>query len=213
MCFSAGASFTAGTVIAVVGIATIFKVKKPGLRVFSVIPLIFALQQFAEGCLWLTLQDGGHLIIQKISTFVFLTAAVVIWPVVVPLSTLLAEEDSKRRKVLKVLLGIGVVISLYYAFFVFISGVTPQILTCHILYVTSAPKSLEIPTFMTYLAVTLIPLFVSSVKKMKLLGSLMFVSCVVAVIFYTKTVTSVWCFFAAILSVVIYLIIREYNKA
>jgi hypothetical protein len=37
----------------------------------------------------------------------------------------------------------------------------------------------------------------------------MFLACVVTVIFYVKNVTSVWCFFAAILSVGIYRMISN----
>jgi hypothetical protein len=47
-------------------------------------------------------------------------------------------------------------------------------------------------------------LFISGVKGMRWLGILMFLAVVVTVIFYVKNVTSVWCFFAAIISVLIY---------
>jgi len=213
MCFSAGASFTAGAVLAVAGIATLREAHKPSQTLFAVIPLIFGIQQLAERCLWLTLQNGDHFIIQKISTFVYLTAAVIIWPVLLPLAILLMEEMGKKRRTLKILLVTGIALALYYACWLYFFKITPQILDCHIFYKNASPHSLMIPTFLIYLAVTLSPLFVSSVKRMYLLGILMFLSCGVAVIFYTKFVTSVWCFFAAVISVVIFLILRGMNKA
>lgn len=217
MCFSAGASFTAGAIISAIGIATIKEVQKPSQRVFASIPLIFGIQQIAEGCLWMTLQNGDYAIIQKISTYIFLLTADALWPVIIPLSVLLLEEDGKRRRILRILLFTGIILALYYAYFILFFKVSPQILNCHIYYDTFTPESLMVPAFLIYLFVTITSLFVSSIKNMHLLGILMFLSCVVSVIFYTKSTTSVWCFFAAVISGVIYYIIRalqpEFNPA
>jgi hypothetical protein len=212
MCFSAGASFTAGAFLTVAGAATFMEARKPSQKLFGAIPLIFGIQQLAEGCLWLTLQNGDHFILQKISTYIFLTSAVILWPVMIPLSVLLMEEKGKRRMILKILLGTGIALLLYYAYFLYFRKITPQILDCHIFYRNSSPHSLMLPTFLIYLTVTLTPLFISSMKRMYLLGILMLLSCVVAVIFYTKFVTSVWCFFAAVISIVIFWILRGMNR-
>jgi hypothetical protein len=44
---------------------------------------------------------------------------------------------------------------------------------------------------------------------MRLMGVLMFFSCLVTAIFFIDYLTSVWCFFAAIISVVIYWILKD----
>jgi len=110
MCFSAGASFTAGAVIAVAGVAAMTKVSRPSQRLFAGIPFLFAIQQIAEGFLWLTLQNDGHVILQKISTYCFLIPADVLWPILIPLAMILMEEDSKRRNILKVFLYTGILL-------------------------------------------------------------------------------------------------------
>jgi hypothetical protein len=212
MCFSAGASFAAGAVILAVGIASVREVQKPSQRVFAIIPLLFAIQQLAEGCLWLSLQSPDYELVKKISTYIFMVTAQVLWPVVIPLSVLLMEEQRKRRKILRVLLVIGISLSLYYAFFLFFFKVTAEILSCHILYGTESPDSIALPIFIFYLAVTIAPLFISSIKKMKILGILMFLSCVAGALFYKVYLTSIWCFFAAIISAYIFLILREPKK-
>ena len=204
MCFSAGASFTAGAVISAIGVATVIKVRKPSQKLFAVIPFIFGIQQLTEGCIWLTLQNPGHLTIQKISMYIFLIMADVLWPVMIPGSLLLMEENVKRRKALRIFLIAGAVLSSYYAICLIIFKVKPEILNCHINYGGAFIPSLMIPAFLLYQVVTLIPLFISGVKGMRWLGVLMFLAVVVTVIFYVKNVTSVWCLFAAIISVVIY---------
>jgi len=209
MCFSAGASFASGIVISAIGVASVKEVNKPSQRVFAIIPLLFGIQQLAEGCLWLTLSGTDFVIIKKFSTYVFLITAQVLWSWVIPLSVLLMEEEPRRRKILRVMLVIGVALSMYYAFYLFFHKVTSQILDCHILYTTESPESLALLTFILYLAVTVASFFVSSIRRMYLLGIIMALSCLMAAVIYKLYLTSVWCFFAAIISIFIYLIIRE----
>ena len=209
MCFSAGASFASGIVISAIGVASVKEVNKPSQRVFAIIPLLFGIQQLAEGCLWITLSRTDFVIVKKISTYVFLITAQVLWSWVIPLSVLLMEEEPRRRKILRVMLVIGVALSMYYAFYLFFHKVTSQILDCHILYTTESPESLSLLTFILYLAVTVASFFVSSIRRMYLLGIIMALSCLMAAVIYKLYLTSVWCFFAAIISIFIYLIIRE----
>lgn len=209
MCFSPEASFAGGVIITSIGIATVRKVHKPTQIVFACIPLFFGIQQIAEGFLWLTLPLPDYILIQKLSTYIFLIMAVVIWPMMIPLSVLYMEENIKRKKILWVLLAIGIALSLYYIFCLISFSVNPQIMKFHIQYNTGFPKSIALPIFITYLVVTITPLFVSSIKKTHLLGVLMFLSCLVTATFFTQFLTSVWCFFAAIISGVIYWILHD----
>jgi len=212
MCFSAGASFASGIIISAIGVASVKKVYKPSQLVFAVIPLLFGIQQLAEGCLWLTLSGTDFVIIKKFSTYVFLITAQVLWSWVIPLSVFLMEKEPRRRKILRVMIVIGVALSIYYAFFLFFHNVTSQILDCHILYTTESPESFALPTFILYLAVTIAPFFVSSIRRIYLLGTIMALSCLAAAVFYKLYLTSVWCFFAAIISIFVYLILRESKR-
>lgn len=51
MCFSAGASFAAGTILSIVGVVAINKTDYKKQFFFAATPLLFAVQQFAEGFL------------------------------------------------------------------------------------------------------------------------------------------------------------------
>ncbi len=212
MCFSAEASFAGGVIISSIGIFTIRKVHNPLQIVFASIPLFFGIQQFAEGCLWLTLPLPDYLSMQKISTYIFMVMAQVIWPSMIPLSVLLMEENPGKKKFLRILLVMGIALSLYYTSCLIVFDVTPRIMGYHIQYDTGFPHSLSIPAFIVYLIVTITPLFISSIKRTHLMGILMFLSCLVTAIFFTQFLTSVWCFFAAILSVVIFWILRDSKR-
>ena len=209
MCFSAGASFAGGIIISAVGVASVRKVRKPTQRLFAVIPLFFGFQQFAEGVLWVTLRSGGHEWLQNAATHIFLITAMVIWPVMIPLSMWFMEEAKKRKKILAGLIAIGGILSLFYAFCFISYNVTPQINGFHIRYVDDFPRTLVTIASFFYPVSTVAPLFVSSVRRMWLFGIVITVSYLVTGIFFAQYLTSVWCFFAALISVVIYGMLRE----
>jgi len=212
MCFSAGASFTGGVIISAIGIATVREVHKPSQLVFACIPLFFGLQQMIEGTLWLTIPLPDYATLQKISTYCFLIMANFLWPTIIPLAVLLMEKNKKRKIILQVLLGLGISLSLYYAYCLLFFNVSPQIMGYHIQYNINFPESLSLPAFIIYLLVTIPPLFISSIKRTHLLGILMFFSCLITAIFFTQYLTSVWCFFAALISGVIFWILNDSKK-
>jgi len=212
MCFSAEASFAGGVIISAIGVATVTKVHKSSQLVFASIPLFFGIQQFTEGVLWITLSNPDYVNIQKFGTYLFLIMAEVLWPMMIPLSVLFMEKNQKKEKILRVFLILGICLSTYYASCLILFNVNPEIMGYHILYHTSFPKSIALMAFAIYLTVTITPLFISSIKKTQLMGVLMFFSCAVSAIFFTQYLTSVWCFFAALISGVIFWILRDSKR-
>jgi hypothetical protein len=212
MCFSAEASFAGGVIISTIGVATVKEVHKPSQLVFASIPLFFGLQQFAEGCLWLTLRNPEYGNVQIFSKYIFLIMAEVLWPMMIPLSVFFMEENKKRKRILRILLFMGVSVSLYYAFCLLFFNVTPQIMGYHIQYRSDFPKSLTALAFIVYFIASITPLFVSSIQRTHLLGILMFLSCVVTAVFFWQYLASVWCFFAALISGVIFWILRDAKR-
>lgn len=209
MCFSAQASFAGSAVITAIGVATLTKVKKPSQIPFAVIPLLFGIQQCAEGILWITLKSGTADSLQSAAAYIFLITALVIWPTMIPFSMLLLEKGPQRKKLLTGLTAMGGIVSLYYAFCLIFYRVYPQIQSFHIIYIDEFPGRLVDIAFILYLATTILPLFVSSVKRMWIFGVLIAGSCLVTEIFYAQYLTSVWCFFAALISIAIFWIMCE----
>jgi len=190
MCFSAGASFVGGVAIVAIAVVTLHKVHKPSQIVFASIPLFFGFQQIAEGFVWLALQNADYAAFLKPATYTFLIMAEVFWPFMTPLAVFLMEKNKERRKRLKILLAMGVSVSLYFVFCLFVYKVTPEISGYHIEYVETFPKSLRLFVFAIYLITSITPLFVSSIKRTYLLGILMALSCLITIIFFTQYLTS-----------------------
>jgi uncharacterized membrane protein YdjX (TVP38/TMEM64 family) len=133
----------------------------------------------------------------------------------VPLSVWFMEHGRNRRKILLGLIAAGGLTSLFYAWCLVFRDVTPRIEGYHILYADNFPGPLVGMVFYLYLLATIVPLFVSSVRRMWLFGILIASSCVVTGIFYSQYLTSVWCFFAALISVSIFWIVSapQHNEA
>jgi hypothetical protein len=212
MCFSAGASFTAGVLLTFVGTETLRKVHKPSQIALASVPVFYAAQQFTEGVLWSTIGQAGHSGLQTVSTHLFLIMAQVVWPILIPLAVLLLEENRIRKKILSALLKVGVAIGLYCSYRLIVYPVHPQIMGNHIVYQDTLPNLQGLVTIIIYLVATIAPLFVSSLKRVYLLGIIMSISFMVSALFYIRCLMSVWCFFAAIISFVIFYIVRDAHK-
>ena len=215
MCFSATASFTAGVVLTGIGVATLKKVEHPTHILFASIPLLFAVQQFSEGALWLTLPlaESDYKEIKHLATYTFLFFAQVIWPFLVPLSVLMLEKQRSHKKVQLVFVAIGLVVSMYLCYCLFTFPVKARIVGLHCSYQQDYPAALKEVGGVLYIIATIAPLFFSHVRKMWLLGVTILVSYIITAIFYEHYVLSVWCFFASVISISVYLIMVEIKNS
>jgi hypothetical protein len=212
MCFSAGASFTAGVLLTVVGSETVRKVHKPSQFALASIPVFFAAQQFAEGALWMTIGKADHAGAEKLFTYLFLVMAQIVWPILVPISVLLLERNETRRRLLHALLIVGVGIGLYYAYRLTVYPMHAEIVGRHVVYQDTALNSLGLITIVLYLFATVAALVVSSTKRVYALGIIMGLSFIVSALFYIRCLTSVWCFFAAVMSFWVFYIVHDEHK-
>lgn len=213
MCFSANASFGAGAVLTVIGIVSIKKAQHPSQILFASIPLLFAFQQLSEGILWLTLPNPDYINIQHFFTIVFIFFAQVLWPLWASISVLLLEKKSTRKKIQKVIVGMGVVASIYLAFCLISYPVQAKIIGYHISYEVNYPIAPKNFIGLFYIIATIAAPFFSHIKRMWMLGTTILISYIITSIFYENYLVSVWCFFASIISVSVYAIMIEIKNA
>lgn len=212
MCFSATASFTAGAGLLLVGSVALTKAKTTPQYVLACIPILFAVQQTMEGFLWLTLSHATYAPWTDLTMYVFLAFAQTVWPILVPLSMLLFEKDPLRKKILFGLLATGVLAALYLGYSLLNFKASARIEEHHIRYSLEFPFQSKLLRGIPYMLATAISPFFSSHKLLRLLGWTLVISYVVTAIFYTNYLTSVWCFFGSILSMLILFIITKQNS-
>lgn len=211
MCFSAGASFSAGVVLTAMGAATLTESKKPSQLAFGIIPLFFAVQQLAEGFVWLSFTNAYYTDWQKPAAFIFLLFAQVIWPFWVPLSVLKLEQSSRRKKVFRFFSLAGGIVSLLLLLRLIFQNVTTAVVDCHITYTFHSGPAFNLISNVLYFTAVAIPLFLSTRRYIPLLGAVLLLSLIIARLFYVLQFLSVWCFFAALLSAFIFLALRSFR--
>lgn len=200
MCFSATASFTASAVLGVVGAATLGKTKNRRAWLLSAVPLIFALQQFVEGLLWVSLKSWPIYVLPL--THVFLFFALFFWPIYAPLMILFLEPSKIRRIIIAFFcVGGAVVGTMFYLDFLKQPEAVRVVNKC--LYYPNQIFNPELLKYL-YMLVTVGAGLISSRPIVKLFCLLVLVGSVVTYFFYAVNFTSVWCFFAAIISVILF---------
>lgn len=208
MCFSAGASFGAGIVLSVIGIAALKKAQSPSEKFFASIPLLFAVQQCGEGLLWLALSHPEYAAWKHIGMYTFLFFAYVVWSVWIPVSITWLETDRRRKKILLFLSLLGVLSSIYLAYCLLRFNMEATIVEHHIAYKPDFPVILKYVNIPMYAIATVIPSFISTRKNMWMLGTTILISYIISFIFYTNYVVSVWCFFATVISIAVWMVLR-----
>ena len=205
MCFSATASFVAGATLSVLGVATLRMVRRRSQVAFAAIPLLFGLQQLVEGMLWLSFGfDAPHLNIAM--TYLFSLFSHVLWPIFVPFSIGLLETVAWRRRVIWGFQAVGLAVGVYLLYLILEFPVT-SVALANIVYVS--PHFYRLPVMLLYLAATCVSCFFSSIAAVRLFGALALLLFAVAAVFFNLALFSVWCFFSAILSFIIYVHFRR----
>ncbi len=202
MCFSAEASFIASAVLSIIGVATLRKVRSFPQFFLAAIPSLFALQQSAEGFIWLYLKgqiDSNSVFL--VGKYTFLFFAFLVWPIWIPHAILQLETVQWRRFLLAITLLAGITLSISNFLYALTTFPHVEIVKNSLHYIGRASDQ----TYL-YPMIVLLPCFISSLKKAWLFGILTLIAYLLADYFYTQAFISVWCFFAAVISLLIYII-------
>lgn len=212
MCFSATASFSAGAILLGLGALTLKSARRPRELPLAAIPLLFALQQLSEGVIWLTFSYEASQL-NAVMTHVYSFFSHVLWPVYVPVAVLLIEPVRWRRRAVLAFVAVGVAVGTYLLYMLVAYPVVSRPIGQHIEYVS--PHFFAAAVMTLYLLSTAFSPLLSTHRAVNVFGVLALSSFAAAYFFYATWFISVWCFFAALLSTVVYLhfVLRRANAA
>lgn len=209
MCFSAPASFIAGATLVAGGIATLRMASRPAEMPFAAIPLLFGIQQLVEGLIWLSFRDASPLSNPPL-TFVYSLFSHVLWPIYVPFAVRLLETVPWRRRALAATQIAGIMVGLYLLYFLVRDPITSRVLGQHIVY--ESPHFYIGEVMALYLSATCVSSMLASHRVVRLFGALSLTTFLAAYAIHAATLVSVWCFFAAILSFIVYWYFRDVHR-
>ncbi len=204
MCFSAAASFTAGALLTPTGCVTVKNAPSRRYVPFAAIPLLFGIQQLAEGFVWLALGGMGQAQrFESQSAHLYAFFAFAFWPLFVPFAVLCLEGMRKRKAAIGALLALGLVVGATMLYDLVTYSLRADVSGHSVVYHLHTWSSNW--GMVAYVVATCGSCLVSSHRFVRLFGGAMLVSAAVAFSFYEVAFTSTWCFFAAFLSAGIYL--------
>lgn len=202
MCFSASASFAAGTALFAAGAVSLKKARHRNELAYASIPLLFGLQQLIEGGIWLSFRMEAPLL-NPAMTFAYSLFSHVLWPLYVPLAVLLLEPVPWRKNALLGFLSAGGAVGIYLLVNMLRFPIESRPAGGHIEY--ASPHFYVVPVMAGYLAGTCISLLFSSHNMVRVFGTAALLSFALSYAVYRQWFISVWCFFAAALSVIVLL--------
>lgn len=208
MCVSSEVSFGLSGVLLFTGVYCVIKAHRCDRRLMALatIPLIFSVQQFCEGWVWIGVNRSDPELV-KSAALLFLFFALFLWPAWIPLGLLRIEKRASFRVFLVVVIVLGVTMGacLYLPILLHPDWLRIEVVKHSIHYDIDASPVMRVfsnPLWqLVYVAVVAAPLFVSPLRRLFHFGVAIVLSAAVSHVFFRYASSSVWCFFAAALSV------------
>lgn len=209
MCFCAEASFAVGAVLLPAGIycTRIAIRQQPAYLPLAVVPLVFSVQQFAEGLVWVGLGRNDAVLV-KAAALLFLAFALAFWPFWIPFSVLCLEG----RRWVKQCLGVAAVVGLAFGCMLYVPMAlsADEWLRVGVEYHSIRYNLKGLPAFalaphewwdMGYAVLVLSPFaMVATNRRFTVFFFLVAASAAISLFVFWYAFVSVWCFFAAALS-------------
>lgn len=222
MCFSATASFTLAAACTGVGLFSIAKCPAPGYLPLALIPLGFGAHQAIEGMVWLQIAANPGAATSGLEPALFMLFATILWPVAVPAAIRAEVGSPGRRQALNTLLVIGALIALAFLVKLFVADTSAYVDGHHLRYVQTIPAlpdsqpwqllaalSQNNLILLPYAAVAVLSMALSGLNAVRGFGALVALNLILVMVLDRPVLISVWCFFAAVGSILIALAMLE----
>jgi len=225
MCFSASASFTASAVLMPLGLYAHHladRAERPGYKPLALVPFFFGVQQFVEGLEWTAIDRGTVEPLATIAGLGFLFFAYCFWMIWIPWSAWSISRNIDSKALQHRLKWVAIVATvLGIAFYLPVLFNPPALQPAvhsngRLLYDLSSLHSVlhnfvntEPVGELVYWGFIVLPLLAVRDRAVKLFGVLIFISIFLTWLTYSATFNSVWCFYCAVLSIVVIWIVNR----
>jgi hypothetical protein len=201
MCFSPEADFTAGVVIAGVGVGTLHRVRARRELIVGALPLLFGIHQLVEGFVWLALRGEVSTGLGDAAKQAYIIFAHAVLPIIVPFGFMLIEPNRRRARWMWPLVCLGLGMGIYLLWQVTAFPVGAQEDAHCIDYTTHTPNDVLIGSL--YVVATCGPALISSRRYLRWFGLVSVVGVIATALVRVDELTSLWCVYVALVSVLI----------
>lgn len=210
MCFSAQADLTAAALVAPVGVVALRMAPTRRDLPLAALPLLFAVHQGVEAFVWLGMDGKVSAGVERAAIVAYLAIAQLILPLLVPIGIRAIEPVAWRRRALLVPLAAGIAIAAWVIYVMNVETIAAHPERHAVVYDTDYRLG-PISTVL-YAVATLGAVFLTSRRELLLFGLVNAVGFGGAALVRYESVTSVWCLYAALTSVVVLLHLRARRR-
>jgi hypothetical protein len=207
MCFSATADFAGSAVLGTIGVATLQRVKQRRELLLAAVPCLFAIHEFIEGFVWLGLNGTLSPQVAHNAGAAYVLYAQGILPFLLPFSLYLIEPTRRQRRRMLGFVILGGVLALYLLWGLIAYPLEISMQSNSILYTNAITTTTLVAVL--YVTATCGSLFFSGYRALIALGWYNLVGLLVVMLVKRYAFTSVWCAYAAAVSVIIYFFFRR----
>jgi hypothetical protein len=210
MCFSPVGDLVGGTVVATIGIDACRHVKGRGeYLAVAALPLLLGLHQIDETFVWWGLQGNVSAEVGRVAMWIYLVVALVVLPILVPVLMLLLETSPRRRMRIVPFLVLGAGVSAVLLEAMLVGHPSARLGSYHLAYTIGLRHGILVIGL--YIVATCGPLFASGRRAIVWFGVANLTAVIVLALLCASGFTSLWCFYAALVSAAIALHLR-YSK-
>ena len=206
MCFSATADFTGSVVLGAIGVATLREVKDRRELLLAAMPCLFALHEFIEGFVWLGLEGTVSQQLGHNAGAAYMLFAQGLLPFLLPLSVFLIEPTRRQRRRMLGFVILGGLLALYLTWGLIAYPLSISMRAHSMMYVNVITNTTLVAVL--YVVATCGSLFFSGFRQLVQLAWANLAGLLVVMVVKRYAFTSVWCAYAAVVSVVIYFFFR-----
>lgn len=211
VCFSAEADLAAAALLAPVGVIALRRAPSRRDLPIAALPALFALHQAIEVFVWLGIDGRVGIGTMQAAIVGYLLIAQVLLPALVPWGIWLIEPEGPRRRLLVGLMAIGAATGGYLAYGLATHPPHAYEVDHALIYATDVYIGWTVTA--GYLVASLGAMLLSSHRYLVWFGTVNVVGASIAAIVYFEQFTSIWCLYAALVSVMILVHLRAREQA
>ncbi len=207
MCFSPTGDLVGGSVVVAIGIDACLHVRgRPEYIAIAALPVVLGLHQIDETFVWWWLQGHVSSAWGHPAMLIYLFFALVVLPTLVPVMFFFVEPPGPRRWRIVPFAVVGVAVSAVLLEAMMVGQSRVHLGRYHLIYSIGLHHGIAIIGF--YIVATCGPLLVSGFRAVVWFGVANLIAVIVLALLCASGFTSLWCFYAALLSGAIALHLR-----
>jgi hypothetical protein len=211
VCFAPEADAAVGLIAVAIGVDAVRHVSAPRQIPLAALPLLFGVHQLTEAFVWWGLQGHVAEAVERAAIWAYLLFAFAFLPVLLAVAVWLIERSHTRQRAIAAFGVLGLTVGLVLAAAMFRAPINAAIQGHHIVYQLEGLDNGGRWTAL-YVVATCGVLLASSYRDIEVLGALNLVAVPVLMWLTISGFVSLWCFWAAIVSIAIALHLRRTQR-